>query len=94
VVGPGKCSICGNDRIEIKPNHWACPIFYGSPMHRCDAVTFAMEHHYSRRGAEYFSQLSEEDFQAGEEEAGKRLMDYCGCTVEEYLTALERRNWG
>lgn len=83
------CAICGHEMMEIKPGHWACPGFYGSPIHFCEPGIFTMRHMYDRVG-NYSEPLSDEDKKFGEMKATRRLEVYCGCTLEEYLAAREQ----
>lgn len=76
MIPVGKCCICYNDRIRIKPGHYACPGYYGSPMHWCCWVVFEMRDGMSK--------------EAAKEKAREKLEAYCGCTLEEYLEARER----
>lgn len=68
------CSICGHAMMEVKPGHWACPGFYGSPMHFCDPMILG----------------GYDNIEEGRQLARQRLEEYCGCTPEEYLEARER----
>ena len=70
------CIICGHEMMEVKPGHWACPGFYGSPMHFCDPIILSRGDPARR--------------EEGAIMARQRLEKYCGCTLEEYLAARER----
>lgn len=70
----GPCSICGHERIFIKPGCYACPGFYGSPMHWCSSAVFM-----HRDG------MTEQEAQ---EAMRKRLESVYNCTLEEYLKVV------
>ncbi len=67
------CIICGQKMMEVKPGCFACPGFYGSPMHFCDPVIL--------------SHGDPDKKEEGKRVARERLKEYCGCTLEEYLAA-------
>ena len=74
-VPKGRCEICGNVRIEIKRGHYACPRYYESPMHLCDSVQIETQRNITPEKAK--------------EEAILRLEAYCGCSLLEYLKAVD-----
>ena len=67
------CVVCGQKMMEVKLGHFACPGFYGSPMHFCDPVILS--------GGDPARK------EEGERLARARVEKYCGCTLEEYLAA-------
>lgn len=77
-IPSGECSICQTERMEVKPGFFACPNFYGSPMHRCDPITFIIG----------FPDLKNYDEAIAK--ARTRLEEYCDCDLEEYIEARVR----
>ena len=78
-VPPGKCEICGHERMEVKPGYYACPGFYSSPMHYCcifqaPCVTNEGKQHWMRVRLEEYCGCTLEEYLAARERLTESLL--------------------